>query len=1407
MEKNFYDLTEPQKSIWLTEQYCKNTSISDVCGSLFLKEKVDFDLLTKAIYLFVSHNDSLRLKLKLKNGIPSQYLDEFVPFKIEKINVSSEKDLQTLENEMSHHLFKLENSFLFHFCFFEFPDQSGGFIVCLHHLICDAWSMSLLADQIVTFYRNLLDSNCENTKYENEPSYIDYIHSEKEYFNSNSYIKDKEFWENTFSSVPSLSSFSNNPQKTTSTLANRKTFELENTKNILSFCKENSVSPFSFFMSIYSLYLHKISNIDDIIIGSPLLNRKGIKEKNTIGMFINTLPIKISFANQLSFSNLMKLVTSTHFSVFKHHKYSYTELLKFVREKYKISNNLYDVIISYQNTRDNAKNSSIPYETNWTFCGHISDSLDIHIYDTDDTGILKICYDYQLEKFTSEEINAIHHRIEYMMEQVLKTPNISIHDIEIVPPKEIELLNSFNNTYMDYPTKNNTLIELFEKQVKLTPNRTALKFKDKELSYQSLFYKVLKLANHLRTLGVTNNVPVCLLVDRSLEMVIAMLATLKAGGYYIAIDPYWPNDRIKYIIENSDSNILITSSKYVSNYENDFHCVIVENIPHFNDETYFTTNTTPEDLAYILYTSGSTGNPKGTLITNKNVVGLLNATYQNFHQTDKDIWTLFHTYTFDFSTWEIYGSLLYGSKLIIVPKEVTINPREFLKLVIEEKVTILNQTPAYFYKVIEQEKILNPQNLSVRYVILGGEAVQSTPLKYWKNKYPNIILYNGYGPTETTVFAIMCELTSDDINSDNIYIGYPISNYQIHILDKNLKMLPIGYDGEICISGVGVCNGYFKKDDLTKEKFIDTPYGHLYKSGDVGHFEQNGKIKYLGRNDNQIKIRGFRIELEEIEKQISLCSGVSKVAVIPVENKNYTKSLVGFFVSSIPNSTEFVTEEIRKHLTSYMIPKLYQVDDFPLNNNGKVDIKSLLNSVQYFNTSHKLVAPANEVEEDILSCLKTIVDINSISTEDDFFDDLGLDSLNIMELSTKLSKYNVEIQDINNCSSIQKLAKKILSHSEEIDNHLQPDVKIIDKDFKFNLQHVLLTGVTGFLGSHILYELLNCPSVAKIYCLIRKKDMISAEERFQNMIERYFSCFNIASLVHDKVVIIDGNFEKNHLGLDEKTYHNLCNTITTVIHSGANVRHYGKYEVFYKANVLATKNMIQFCQDSQASLAHISTVSVGGYCKISDQKSLSEYDINIQQNFKNHVYMITKYEAECLILKELSAGNINAKIFRLGNIMPRLSDGKFQINMHQNGFLSRLKTIVDTKAITKRINDINIDLSPVDLCAKAILTILKSPNKQTIYHICNDHLISMEDLTKASHINIFVVDDNTCINLIKEQNNPLSGHLINDIILKDYTETPTNNIRTIQLLHELNFHWNEIDQTYLRNLYNLISYI
>lgn len=1398
LNKELYELTNPQKNIFMREKFYSGTSINNLSFTFYIKKDLDTSICEKVLNTILSSNDALRTKIIIQNNNVFQFIEDFsyeqIPIKLFK---SSINDLKIEMQNDAQIPFIFENSKLYKFVIYKLLNNETAIYIKLHHIIADAWVTKIFFKEF-NFYYHFYETNPNKEIQIKNPSYIDFIDTEKKYFKSSYFNKDKAFWENYVINIPEAIPFKEIANKKTSrSLRYTKNIDISN--NINLFCNKSSISPYTFFIAVYSMYLYKVQSKYDFTIGTPLLNRKNKKEKETLGMFVSTVPLKIHIDPNQSITEFIKRISVDLIGFLRHAQYPYDKILDFAHSQNNNNSNLFDTILSYQNIRPDMDFVDYEFSHFWNFSASQQTSLEMHITDYNGEGSYFLNLDYNENFCENIEINFVFDRLVNIMKQIIDKPTILLKDIYLLDKKEEEkVIKSFNDS--DKFTPKNTLIELFDKQVELHPNKIALKFKDTELTYLELDKKVNAFANTLLEHNISGNIPVSILVERSLDMVISMLATLRVGAYYITIDPFWPNDRINYIIENSCSKKLITHKKYAEFHSN-VDCIFIEDIDYSKKyKKIQSSNIKMSDFAYVIYTSGSTGKPKGTMMTNINIGNLLNSTYNNFKQNSNDIWTLFHTYTFDFSAWEIYGCLTTGGKLIIVPKEITVDPLEFFNLIVKENITILNQTPAYFYKLIDAEKLSNKKPQSLKLIILGGEAVFAEPLKYWKNKYNDIVIYNGYGPTETTIFAVMGEISLEDIKNNNIFIGYPLKNYTITIVNKDLQPLGIGCEGEICITSKSVCSGYFNNEALTKEKFIKTSSETLYKTGDVGFWNSDGRIKYIGRNDNQVKIRGFRVELEEIEKELLSCKNVSRAIVFPIENNNYTKTLIGFIETKKENYTSTVLNIIKKNLTSYMIPKLYQVSEMPINDNGKIDRKKLLESIS--NTKKEIILPNTKLEKTIYDLICKMKNISNLSIKDDFFQDIGLDSLDIMQLASSLAEYHVEIQKINNNSSIEQLADSIEKNKNDV-NYISElyDINVENKKFSFNLSNVFLTGSMGYLGIHILKDLILNDNVEHIYCLIRPKNNINPNDRLNYSLKQYFPDYSISWL--DKVSVITGDFEKPSLSLNLDEYQKLNNVITTIIHCGANVKHFGDYNSFYKTNVIGTENIIKFAYDSNASLAHISTLSIGGFSKINDKKLLTENKINIDQCFNNHVYMITKYEAECKILDALKKGLISAKIFRLGNIMPRFSDGLFQKNKLDNAFLSRLKTILDTNSIPKNYSDLKIDLSPVDLCSTAIVKLLTASNSQTIYHIFNNNTVKIKKIINSFNIEeVSVLEE---IERIKKLNNPYKAHLLNDLINPSFFETPASNKLTMNKLNKLHFKWNKIDSNYIDKLYDIIK--
>lgn len=789
MESNVYNLTNPQKSIWFTEQFYKGTPIENITGCVIVLEKLNFKALQKAINLFVKSNDSFRLKFTVKDDKPLQYLSSFSEFEIENVMVNTDEDIKDIENKMSNTPFEVLDNLLFSFKTFTFPDGHGGFVITAHHLISDAWTAGLVVNEIMDYYEKIINSQIIDNQ---NPSYLDYITSEQEYLNSEKFNKDKEFWNEIFKTVPEVATIpSINVENSNSSLsckAKRKQFVIpKETMNLINeFCKQNKASAFNFFMAVLAIYLSRVSSLDDFTIGTPILNRGNFKEKQTTGMYISTIPFRISINHKIPFAEFLSNISADFSKIFRHQKYPYQYLLEDLRKKDSSIPNLYNILLSYQNVRSNKQTSDINYESSWVGNNFISDDIDIHLYDMNDTGDINIAYDYLISKYSIDDICSIHARFLYIINQVLENNDITLNEIEIVTPDEKKkILYDFNNTSADYP-RDKTITQLFEEQVEKTPDNIAVVFENQKLTYRELNEKANSLACYLRENGIERNNIVGIMVKRSLEMIISILAVLKAGACYIPIDPEYPQDRIEYMLNNSNTKLLLTFKRLENKvtFDNKLFVELDNELYNSNKDNLININE-PDDLAYIIYTSGSTGKPKGVMLKHSNInnfiQGMCNVVDFNSEKTIVSVTTI----SFDIFVLESLLPLEKGLKIVIANENEQNDARLFNSLCLENNVNIIQTTPSRFQVLISNSNELNYLE-SITDILVGGESFPKMLLEKLQ-QLTKANIYNVYGPTETTVWSTVKNLTDET----SITIGKPISNTRCYILDNNKKLLPV----------------------------------------------------------------------------------------------------------------------------------------------------------------------------------------------------------------------------------------------------------------------------------------------------------------------------------------------------------------------------------------------------------------------------------------------------------------------------------------------------------------------------------------------------------------------------------------------------------------------------------------
>lgn len=1397
-ENFFYNLTIPQKSILMSEQFFGEPHIFIIPAWVSIKDKVDFDVLEQAINYTVKNHDAHRTRFIKMGEETFQYFENYTPFDVERITIDS---LDELDDYIKGITFNIYDKTPIKFVMFDnISTGHGGFACILHHLIGDAWSLSLILEETLRAYNELMQNGA--VKGLRESSYKNFIYSEKEYLESEKFQKDKLYWEEKFNKSADIFSFRNN-SNLFETSSIRKTLNVP--QNIVAYCKENKISMFSFFYAIIAIYFSRIMNLEEVMIGTPYLNRTNAKEKNSMGMFISTLPFRQTVNPELTSAEFIKDITVAQLGGLRHQKYPYAELQKYYTSKYGRTNNLYDVMFSYQNAKANGSDFNFDFYSRWVFTNHQVESLVISISDIDNTSLPNIDYDFVTSIFNENDILKLNDRLCHIANQMIENPEIKLKNIDIVTPAEKDVLvNKFNDTKVPY-NNNETIASLFSKVAKATPNNIAICFDDKKLTYKELDEKSNYLADVLTRKGVSRNTFVGILLNRSLEMIISILAILKAGAAYMPINPEYPEERIAYMLSDSDCKLILTSEDLV--FENDFAENLVIKSDDLGNKEFYENISKPDDLAYVIYTSGSTGKPKGVIIRHFSIVNTL-LWRKDAYKFDESFSVLqIPSFAFDSSVEDIFTPLISSSKLVLMNISNSKFDIEKMRVLIKEHKTNHMLVVPSFYNVLLNELTEELKNFKV--ITVAGEGFSMELVKKHFDLLPNTELVNEYGPTENSVCTSYYKFNKDDTE---ISIGTPINNCKCYVLNKNLKLQPFNTKGELYVSGPGLAKGYISRDDLTAERFIKNPYEEnslMYKTGDVVSINEDGLMTFHERVDYQVKHNGFRINLGEIESSISSYTKIPNVVVLLKKNGN-NSVLAAYIETKKEIDVSDLKQNLKKFLPHYMLPsEINLVPKFPMTPNAKIDRKAL-EKMKFKAKDNLIIAPRNKLDEKILKAWKHVLKQENISIDDNIFE-LGGDSLSILSIQSVLFKNDVKVnsQALFENPTIRSISDYITSNFEntnENETKIYSPIKYDESDINAKKEmpkNILLTGATGFLGSHILAEIIKTYNDVKVYCLVRSKPGKTNVERLQEILHFYFG-EKYDLLLNDRIIPIEGDLAREYLGIDITIYKTLTSKIDTIINTASLVKHFGDYNLFYNSNVVSVKNIIKFAKEAHASINHVSTTSVSGNFLVRNDITYdyTENDFYIGQNYKDNVYVRTKFEAENELFKAQGEG-LSVNIFRVGNLMQRILDGKFQINKFDNAYFKRIYGFTQIRKLPKNLITQKMEFTPIDSCAEAIVKLMTYENK--IFHLLNPNVIDITELIsglKNYNINIEFISPTEFNKFIHSDAN--AEHLENFITdlnnsnkLNYDTNITINDTLTREFLKHTGFTWPKITKDYI----------
>ena len=1166
-----------------------------------------------------------------------------------------------------------------------------------------------------------------------------------------------------------------------------------NSTFVRHFCNDHSISPNVLFMTATILSLNKFTFNSKSLITTIFNGRANSDYFDTQGMLVKTLPIIVNGENrEMMVEDYIKIVDKAWKDALTHSNYPYTKLAEDYQLKpeffYAYHESFNDEIIL-----DGKKYKTIDLD------GTVATDYKINLDVFDDGENISLYIEYNNQIYTEEYVKLFLEAIKYTLFQFF------VNDMDKLRIKDIELIEGEIPEFEELDTP--FLHKRFEKQVEEKGDEIALVATDETFTYDELNQKANRIANELIKKGIKPGSNILVMLPRNSDLIATIIGIFKAGCTFVPIDLEYPQERIDYIYENSQADYIINTSGESDN------SIDIKELTDGENITNPDVNITPDDLAYMIYTSGSTGNPKGVMISHENAC---NEAAENPKCEYSSILSI-ATIAFDTSLEDILTGITNGIKIIFADDIEIKNIVDLIRLIKENQPEVMEFTPSRLLSYLEIEEFCEVIGCG-KCIVMGGEQFSAKAFNGVK-QYTNAKVYNSYGPTEATIASNYKEIT----DPENITVGKALKNYVTEVRDLDGKLLPKGVMGELYIGGPGVGKGYYNMPEKTAEVYTtinDIPY---YRSGDYAIELPNGEIDIKGRIDNQIKLRGLRIEIGEIETNISDFPEI-KQAIVVIKKINNSEHLCAYYTSDTEIDKDQLKEYLTERLTKYMVPTVFmQLDEMPQLPNGKTDTKKLPEPKAEIN----YVAPETPLEQEICAIFSNVLNVETVGAEDNFFE-IGGTSLVASKLIIELLKqdYSVKYDDIFHNQTPRKLAK-FLSGEVQIEyegiqlikNYNYDEInKLLEENTldsflegeKLELGNVLLTGATGFLGIHVLYEFIKNES-GTIYCMFRKGKFDSCEDRLIDLMNYYFD-EDFSDLIGSRIILSEGDITN----LDDFKKLENC-PIDTIINCAAIVKHYTADDYIFKVNVDGVINGLKFAESrNNVTYVQISTISVLSSFSENEEAypdmTYNERTLYYEQDLTNK-YLGSKFLAERMVLEAATRG-LPVKIVRVGNLMSRYDDGVFQKNYETNAFLNNIKVFKNIQAITPIMSKEETDMSQIDYVAKSVLELSKTPEKCRIFHSMNNHYISNGDIIDA--LNDYGYDIRKVNNeefkeiYEKNMNDNIQGLITAEISVEDYEEEDSfeENVeieQTTEILHSLGFYWPKPDKDYLKRLIDYLN--
>lgn len=1034
MLKN-YPLTLPQEDILNEQLIYKDLPIYNIGAKIRIDGAICYEILNKAYDYLIGANDGYRMVLL--NDLSGFVINEHYPLVLPLMDFSGVDNPEQHAEDYMSMVFKEgfdlhSGGYLFKFCLIKVSAVEFYLFSVYHHLIVDGFGTSLMFQRLVSIYNELIIGSPPP---EYNFSLTSFVENDNDYKVSKNYEEDRAYWMSSFNDLPNnfiplLSKKSVVSSRKKLTIP-RAVYDKINEKS-----KENGVTSFHFLLGILFVLLKKHFQESDLTVGLPTLNRSSAQFKKTVGLFMGINLLRLYLDSELTFSEVLKQIRARLRQDYKHQRYPIGKLIRDVGCLKEVDR-LLNVTISYEK-QDYSFNFFDTKTTVIPLSHHAERvALAIYVREFDLKEDVIIDFDYNHSYLTDTMINSIINGFKILVDQVSVTPDAILKSLDILDPLTIkEIVIDFNNTFSLLDSRV-TVVSLFKDIVNLYPDKAALSDGVSTLTYSEVNTCSNRLAQEINhTFLHAGKSPVAIILDRSVDLVIAVLGVLKAGACFIPIDPSYPKDRIAYILEHANCTNVITDddSKDIID-AGDYNIISVNKelvTPLIGEDTYFPNQ---EDSAYIIYTSGTTGKPKGVEIGHRSLLNFLLSMQEEPGIGLNDKLYSVTTCSFDIFYLEILLPLIVGAEIHISRTNVLSDVNSLISDIQYLRPTIIQATPSFFQKLLDS----GWKGSADLKILCGGDTLNGGLADLLIMHCAE--LWNMYGPTETTIWSTIKKVKSlKDVRS----IGRPIRNTEIYILGKDEEVLPVGAVGGVFIGGQGLAKGYYKNPDLTNEKFFlhERIKAKVYDTGDLGRWTENGEIELLGRKDFQVKIRGFRIEIAEVEHVISELEFIDQVAVVACEFDNY-KRLIAYFSGGNKQESDIKNHLINK-LPRYMIPDVFIfLEEFPLTANGKIDRKTLLSMPLVVKEKSEFETEnLTSTQSDLIHIFENVLGVRGLDHTSDFFE-LGGHSLNVSTLSKQINEkfgINSSLNNVYEFSSIWELSKFVDRSVNEFDRSKNEDL-------------------------------------------------------------------------------------------------------------------------------------------------------------------------------------------------------------------------------------------------------------------------------------------------------------------------------------------------------------------------------